>query len=52
MTYTSAGENWDESPECRCRATNVLYWELSEADTTDCPVHGEPDESPAVESDP
>lgn len=29
-----------ETPGCRCRPTNVLMWELSEADTTDCPVHG------------
>lgn len=34
----SAGENW-QVPGCKCRPTNVLYWELSEADPTDCPIH-------------
>lgn len=26
-------------PYCKCAPSNVLYWELSDADTTDCPVH-------------
>jgi hypothetical protein len=38
--YISYGEN-EKTPGCRCRPTNVLYWELSEADTTNCPVHWE-----------
>lgn len=24
---------------CRCRPSNVLYWELSDAVTDDCPIH-------------
>ena len=35
----SYGEN-KLTPGCECRPSNVLYWELSEADTTGCPVHG------------
>lgn len=32
----------DRTGLCRCRPTNVLYWELSEADSSDCPIHGCP----------
>jgi hypothetical protein len=37
--YLSYGEAI-EVPGCRCKPTNVLYWELSEADPTECPIHG------------
>jgi hypothetical protein len=37
--YLSVGEANEQSPRCICRPTNVLYWELSEADTTGCPIH-------------
>ena len=37
--YLSYGEV-EGTPGCKCRPTNVLYWELSEADTSKCPIHG------------
>lgn len=37
--YLSYGEV-EHTPGCKCRPTNVLYWELSEADTSACPIHG------------
>lgn len=37
--YLSAGEAWASDPRCTCRPTSILYWELSEADTTGCIVH-------------
>lgn len=38
----SYGENREQSgnPDCRCRPSCVLMWELSEAIVDDCPVHG------------
>lgn len=39
MKWPSMGEMRDDSKECRCQATNVLYWELSEANPSNCPVH-------------
>lgn len=46
--YKLAPKSYGETKEadktglCRCRPTNVLYWELSEADSSDCPLHGCP----------
>lgn len=37
--YLSYGEV-ERTPGCRCRPSNVLYWELSPAITDDCPIHG------------
>jgi len=38
--YLSFGEA-QAVPGCRCRPSNVLYWELSPAITDDCPIHRE-----------
>ncbi|MCA1847328.1 MAG: hypothetical protein LC792_29915 [Actinobacteria bacterium] len=39
--YRSYGENRASSPECHCRPSSLLYWELSKADTSRCPVHND-----------